>query len=140
MKGHDVYVQDKELFGNDDWIQMRPPTKYSLFPYFGHTFVENLVLNKEKNAVELIKPSDIDSIYHSDIVDAQFFLSSGYLNETVIRSEEKKKGLIGKAETYSFAKVEEIAFKISKEKRIVNIYVEPQHADFIYLLKQIKNF
>merc|ERR1712228_753171 len=34
-KSHNVYVQNKALFGDDDWIQIEQRTKYVPFPYFG---------------------------------------------------------------------------------------------------------
>merc|ERR1711897_48863 len=104
-KGQYIYVQDQTLFGHNDWIPIQQKGKYSVFPYFGHTFVENLMLNEEKNAIELMKPSEIDTIYHSDIVGAQFFVSYDALNKTIIKSEEEKKDFMGKAEKYSFAEI-----------------------------------
>merc|ERR1712228_1046393 len=67
-KSHNVYVQNKKLFGNDDWIQIEQRFNSLPFPYFGNKFVENLVMNKEQTMIELIDESDIDTIYGSDII------------------------------------------------------------------------
>merc|ERR1712228_10962 len=157
QNAHNVYVQNEELFGNDDWIQIKQSSNYLLFPYFGHKFVENLVMNKDKNMIELIEYSEIDEIYISDIIGSQFFVSSdAALN--VIKNEQETKEFASKAQNYSFDKIEEITFKIpaieisadnadqnqnDEEKdehneKCVHIYVRPKNAKSIYLLKQIQ--
>merc|ERR1711971_1269404 len=67
---HQVSVKNPKIFGDDDWLQIERPSPYLLFPYFGKAFVENLSLNDDKTLVELVNPSEIDSIYHSDIIES----------------------------------------------------------------------
>merc|ERR1712228_169548 len=137
-KTYNVYVKNQELFGDDDWIKIEQRSKYSLFPYFGHKFVENLVINKEKKMIELIKHSEIDTIYHSDIIGATFFVCYD-VDDRVIKTKQNKKAFMHNSQSYSFSKIEEIAFKISKNKKTAftaNIYVEPHNANSIYFLKE----
>merc|ERR1712228_1021497 len=93
---HSVYIQNKALFGDNDWIEIESNAKYLSFCYFGHKFVENLVMNKDKNMIELIGVSEIDTIYHSDIIGAEFFLSFDNSNKMVIKTESDKKELMDK--------------------------------------------
>merc|ERR1712228_1091722 len=86
---HNVYVQNKDLFGDDDWIKIESNAKYLSFPYFGHEFVDNLVMNKEQTMIELIDYSEIDSIYHSDIIGSMFFVSLDALN--IIKTSTKER-------------------------------------------------
>merc|ERR1712228_705987 len=132
---HNVFVQNQELFGNDDWIEIESDAKYSLFPYFGHEFVDNLVMNKEQTMIELIDYSEIDSIYHSDIIGSMFFVSLDALN--IIKTDQQKKEFLDNAQNYSFDKIEEIAFKIPEEEHEYNMSIQPKNAKSIYLLKRI---
>ena len=136
---HNVYIQNEELFGDDDWIQIAANGKYLPFPYFGHKFVENLVMNKDKTLIELIKYSEIEKIYQSDIIGATFFLSFDALNKTVITTKQSKK-FKKKSQKYAFEKIEDIAFNIPQTKEYqenVSIYVQPKAAKSIFFLKQI---
>merc|ERR1712228_611227 len=135
---HNVFVQNQELFGDNDWIKIEQRSKYLSFPYFGHEFVDNLVMNKEQTMIELIKHSEIDSIYHSDIIGSMFFVSLDALN--IIKTDQEKKEFLDNAQNYSFDKIEEIAFKIPENQKNVNIYVQPKNAKSIYLLKQLAAF
>ena len=132
---HNVFIRNQELFGDDDWIEIEQRSKYFSFPYFGHEFVDNLVMNKEETMIELIDYSEIDSIYHSDIIGSMFFVSLDALN--IIKTDQQKKEFMDNAQNYSFDKIEEIAFKIRKNQKNVSIYVQPKNANSIYLLKSI---
>merc|ERR1712228_516105 len=135
-KVHNVYLQNQELFGDDEWIEIKRENEYISFPYFGHEFVENLVMNKDKNMIELVKCSEIETIYHSDIIGAEFFVYLNDFNGNIIKIQQEKKDFMDKAQKYSFDKIEEIAFKIPENQKNVSIYVQPNNANSIYLLKQ----
>merc|ERR1712228_695662 len=132
-KSHHVYVQNKALFGNDDWIQIEQRFNSLPFPYFGNKFVENLVMNKEKTLIKLTDESDIDTIYRSDIIESAFFLSFDAVN--IIETEQNKKEFLANAQKFKFSKIDEIAFKIADNAKNANIYVQPKNAKSIYLLK-----
>ena len=120
-RAHSVYVQNEKLFGDSDWIPIKLQQKFLSFPFFGSQFVDNLVVNADQNVIELVNSSEIDSIYHSDIIGAQFFVR--------LDEEEAKK--------YFFEKIEEISLKIPKGTKAVNIYVQPKNVNSIYFLKHI---
>merc|ERR1712083_1263321 len=101
-RAHKTFVRNTQLFGDNEWLQIKQRPKHSLFPYFGHEFVDNLVMNKEKTMIELIKYSEIDSIHYSDILSAHYFVYAGVWNESIIENEQKKKEFMEKAEKYSF--------------------------------------
>merc|ERR1712228_162011 len=132
---HNVFIKNQELFGDDEWIEIESNAKYLSFPYFGHEFFDNLVMNKEQTMIELIDYSEIDSIYHSDIIGSMFFVSFYALN--IIKTDQQKKEFLDNAQNYSFDKIEDIAFKIPEKQKNVSIYVQPKNAKSIYLLKQI---
>merc|ERR1712228_365416 len=135
-KTHNIYVQNHELFGDDDWIQIYQKSNSLPFPYFGNKFVENLVMNKEQTMIELIDESDIDTIYGSDIIESAFFLSLDAVN--IIKTEQNKKEFLANAQKFKFSKIDEIAFKIADNAKTANIYVQPKNAKSIYLLKRFK--
>merc|ERR1712228_308371 len=124
--------------GDNEWIQIKPKTFYSLHSYFGNLFVDNLVMNKEKTMIELIKHSEIKKVYHSDIIGAKYFVPFDAMNKTMIESEQDKIEFIKNAQSYSFGKIEEIAFKIPNNQRYAKVYVQPKSSNSIFLLKQIK--
>merc|ERR1711971_483606 len=78
-----------QLFGDNEWLQIKQRAQHSLFPYFGHEFVANLVMNDEKTMIELIKHSEIDSIHYSHILSAHYFVYAGVWNETIIEKDDK---------------------------------------------------
>ena len=131
---HQIFVQNARLFGDDEWIPIAQTSKYLLFPFCGGEFVENLVVNEEKNAIELVNLSEIDSVYHSDIIGAQFFLYLGVLDGAIIQNV---KGFMEKAQKYSFSKIEEISFPLPENQKNVSIYVQPSNAKLIHLVKEI---
>merc|ERR1712228_238237 len=131
-----IYVQNQELFGDNEWIQIKSKTFYSLHLYFGHRFVENLVMNKEQTMIELIEHSEIEKNHYLNIIGAKFFVSLDVLNRTMIESEQDKKEFMAKADKYSFDKIEEIAFKIPENQKNAQIYVKPKSTNSIFLLKQ----
>merc|ERR1712176_941621 len=68
-KSHKIYVQNAQLFGNSDWIQIKHKAKeLVIFSYFGAKFVDNLRIGKDKKLIELVDCSAIDAVYHSDIL------------------------------------------------------------------------
>merc|ERR1711933_271593 len=134
-RAHKMFVRNAQLFGENEWLQIKQRPKHSLFPYFGHEFVDNLVMNKEKTMIELIKHSEIDSIHYSDILSAHYFVYAGFGNESIVQNKEE---FLKKAQKYSFEKMDEIAFKVEEnDKENVGIYVQPKGVDAIYLLKNM---
>ena len=125
------------MFGDSDWIPIKLQQKFLSFPFFGSQFVDNLVVNDDQNVIELVNPSEIDSVYHSDIIGAQCFVRLDGFNQTIIESEQNKKEFLDNASKFTFDKIEEILFKIPKDVKVVNIYAQPKGATSIYLLKQI---
>merc|ERR1712228_13273 len=119
-KSHGVYIQNKALFGDDDWIQITQRFNSLSFPYFGNKFVDNLVMNKEQTMIELIDESDIDTIYGSDIIESAFFLSFDAVN--IIKTEQNKKEFLANAQKFKFSKID----------------VQPKNAKSIHLLKRFK--
>merc|ERR1712228_1109246 len=111
--------QNQELFGDNEWIQIKSKTFHSLNAYFGEKFVENLMMNKEKTMIELIEHSEIEKIYHPDIIGAEYFVPfhAYALNTTMIESEESKKSFMKNAQKYSFYEIESIAFKIQSNQK-----------------------
>ena len=130
-RAHKMFVRNAQIFGDKEWMQIKQRPKHSLFPYFGHEFVDNLVMNKEKTMIELIKHSEIDSIHYSNILSAHYFVYAGVWNESIIENKEE---FMKKAQKYSFDKMEEIVFKIEKWAD-VRIFVQPKGVDTIYSLK-----
>merc|ERR1712228_445771 len=133
-KSHNVYVQNPALFGNEDWIQIEQRFNSLPFPYFGHKFVENLVMNKEQTMIALIDESYIDTIYRSDIIESAFFLSLDAVD--IIKTEQNKKEFLANAQKFKFSKIDEIAFKIADNAKKANIYVQPKNAESIHLIKR----
>merc|ERR1712228_794509 len=103
-KVQDMYVQNSKLFGDDGWIQIESNAKYVFFPYFGNKFVENLVLNEEQTMIELIDYSEIDSIYHSDIMDAQFFFMYRWHKKENYKKYDSKTNIYDQSEEIYFFK------------------------------------
>merc|ERR1712228_245318 len=114
---HQMYVKNQELFGNDDWIEIRQRYNYSLFSYFGHEFVDNLVMNKEQTMIELIEHSEIDSIYHSDIIGSMFFVSLDALN--IIKTDRQKKEFWIMHRIIHLIKLKRLHSKYQKNKRMM---------------------
>merc|ERR1711920_210349 len=133
-----VFVQNPKLFGDDGWIPIESKTKYVFFPYFGNSFLENLVPNEEKQVVELTKHAEIDRIYHSDILEAQFFQSTDDSRKKVINGMAQKQKFMLKSKKFTFSKIEEISFKFPKKQTDFNEYVRPKKAKSIYLLFMFK--
>merc|ERR1712228_483675 len=121
-----------------EWIQIKPKTFHSLNVYLGHKFLENLVMNKEKTMIELIKHSEIEKNHHLAIIGAEYFVPFNALNQTMIKSEDNQQKIMKSVQKYSFDKIEEIAFKIPSNQKYVQIYVKPKSTNSFFLLKQIK--
>lgn len=135
-KSHNVYIQNKEIFGDDEWMKIEQRFISLPFPYFSNKFVENLVMNKEQTMIELIDKSEIDTIYRSDIIESQFFLSLEAVN--IIQTDQNKKEFLANAQKFKFSKIDEIAFGIPDNAKNANIYAQPKNAESIYLLKKFR--
>merc|ERR1712073_117529 len=112
-----VYIKDTVLFGDDEWVPIKPKTSHSMHLYFGDQFVNNLVINEEKQTVELIEHAEIDKVYYSAIVSAEYYVSASALNKSIIEGENNKMRFMKNAKKYSFVKIEEIAFVIPKKSK-----------------------
>merc|ERR1712003_283199 len=89
-RAHKMFVRNAQLFGDNEWVQIEQRPKHSFFPYFGHEFVDNLVMNKEQTMIELIKHSEIDSIHYSDILGAEFFVYvDDNWSQTIVKNKEE---------------------------------------------------
>merc|ERR1711902_71573 len=87
-RAHEIFVRNAQLFGDNEWQQIKKQAKHVLFPYFGQEFVDNLVMNDEKTMIELIKYSEIDSVHYSDILSAEYFLYSDIWQQTTVKNKE----------------------------------------------------
>lgn len=130
---HKIWMRNPDLFGDSKWIPLEQNEEYVLTPYFSNQFAENLQFIEDEKVIKLVNLSQIDPVYYSDILNAQFFISFD-----LDQAEIKKQDLKNQDGMYTFATVEEIRFKVKDDKNSANIYVCPQNESTFFLLKSIK--
>eukprot|EP01083_Nonionella_stella_P141597 436709_1 len=145
-KPFEIFVRNRMLFGDLEWVMLRRNKEYSAFPFYSTSFIDHLQVIKDET-IELFGGMDgIDKRYHSEILNAKYLVlvneEKAEIEKEYVESNITQDGLRvfdGSELANANVKIpsnEKGKGKGKEEAFTVRIYVQPKKEFNFFLLKE----